>query len=101
MADNQDTQQDITIAVIKNDLEYIKREVGGITGALKILENNYMRRVDVESVVKDLSAEDKRLDKKLEVLKLEVAVFKTQIYTWGAAAILVLGIVQFIISKFF
>lgn len=84
--------QDVTIAVIKNDVDYIKKEVNGIVGKLEVLERSYIRRDEVEDGMGGMLASIKTLELNLEI-------FKTQVKTWGTAALLLLGMLQFAISQ--
>lgn len=92
MTDGHDKNQDVTIAVIKNDVDYIKKEVNGIVGKLDILERNYIRRSEVEEGLKTMTTN-------IETLRLNLEIFKTQVKTWGTAALLLLGMLQFAISQ--
>lgn len=92
MTDGHDKNQDVTIAVIKNDVDYIKNEVNGIVGKLDILERNYIKRSEVEEGLKTMTTN-------IETLRLNLEIFKTQVKTWGTAALLLLGMLQFAISQ--
>lgn len=100
MAGTEDKAQDITLAVLKNDVDYIKKEVGSIGGKLDILEKNYIRRSEVDGLKKDADSQHKELNESIRIVELDLAVFKTQVKTWGAAAVMALGILQFVISAF-
>lgn len=100
MENKQDHNQDVNIAVLTNDVGYIKKEVGNISTKLEILEKNYIKRTEIESLLKDAEATHKELAQSIKSIELDVAVFKTQVKTWGAAGVLALGILQFAISIF-
>lgn len=98
MSEQHDVKQDVTLAILKTDMEYLKREVGGIGTKLDILEKNYVKSTELESFKDDADDIHKTLAATIKAIELDLAVFKTQIKTWGAAAVLALGISQFVIS---
>lgn len=100
MENEQDKKQDVTIAVIKTDIGYIKNEVGNISAKLEILEKSYIKRSEINLLIKDADTLHKELAQSIKAIELDVAVFKTQVKTWGAAGVLALGILQFVISIF-
>lgn len=95
-----DKSQDVTIAVLANDVAYVKKAVDKISTTLEILEKNYVKRTEVELLLKDADQIHKDLAQSIKAIELDVAVSKTQVKTWGAAAVLALGILQFVISIF-
>lgn len=95
-----DKNQDVTIAVLSNDIAYVKKAVDTITAKLDILERSYVKRSEVDLLLKDADQIHKDLAASIKAIELDVAVFKTQVKTWGAAAVLALGILQFVISVF-
>lgn len=98
MAGNEDKTQDVRLAVIENDVGYIKKAVGEIGAKMDILERSYVKRSEVDLLLKDADQIHKDLAASIKTIELDLAVFKTQIKTWGAAAVLALGILQFVIS---
>lgn len=101
MTGNEDRNQDTAIALITKDIDYIKKEVGTISEAVKkIAEKDYVTRTEAQQLVKDAEKTHNEQDTAIQTIKLDLEVFKTQVKTWGAAAVLALGIVQFAISYF-
>lgn len=101
MAGNDDKNQDTAIALLSKDVDYIKKEVGTISEAVKkIAEKDYVTRAEATQLVKDAEKTHGELDTEINTIRLDLEVFKTQVKTWGAAAVLALGIIQFAISYF-
>jgi len=100
MTENHDKNQDVTLAVLKNDVDYIKKEVTSISTTLGIMERSYVKRSEVSGHLKDADEIHGDLLASIKAIELDVAIFKTQVKTWGAAAVLAMGIVQFLIAAF-
>lgn len=101
MTGNEDKNQDTLIALLSKDVDYIKKEVGEISASVKkIAEKDYVTRAEATQLVKDADKAHGELDTAISTIRLDLEVFKTQVKTWGAAATLALGIIQFAISYF-
>jgi len=98
MEKQKDKNQDTNIALLQQDIEYIRKEVGSMSDILKRVEKNYINRGELELILKDWDSIHKDISKEIETIKIDLAVFKTQVKTWGGAGIIALGIAQYIIS---
>jgi len=98
MEKQKDKNQDTNIALLQQDIGYIRKEVGNMSEILKRVEKNYVNRGELELILKDWDTVNKEIAKDMEALKIDLAVFKTQAKTWGGAGILALGVAQYIIS---
>jgi len=98
MQQDKDKNQDVTLAVLKSDMEYLKREIGTITSTLSILQENYIKRKEIEEIGRNNNKIHEDLNKRLTITEMGLEVFKTQVKTWGSAGILAIGIMQYFIS---
>lgn len=111
----EDTKQDTQIAVMATDLKYIKEAIKKLDDRLVVMDSHYIKRDEVLEMKRQAEKEHAEHASAIENLKIaraldqaavqalrqELAVFKTQVMTWAGAGILVMGIAQFIIGKFF
>ena len=98
---NEDRNQDTAIALITRDVDYIKKEIVNISTAVsKIADKDYVTRAEITAIGKDAEKQHIKINDEIQTIRLSLEVFKTQVKTWGAAAILALGILQFTISVF-
>lgn len=101
MTGNEDRTQDTAIALLGKDIDYVKKSVDDIAAAVKkIAEKDYVTRGEVTAKEKAAGVEHTKLGDSIAAIKLDLEVFKTQVKTWGAAATLALGIIQFALSYF-
>ena len=104
--------QDKKIAVMSNDIAYIKERANKIESKLDILIENYVTREELQSWFERMHEEsdkrfegvNKRVNENRELAEkatIELTLFKSQVKTGGAVVLFVLGIVQWIISQYF
>lgn len=98
----KETQSE-SIAVIANDIGYIKKAIEKIEGRLEVMDSHYAKREEMEAF--KLEADRVHCGhvdriKKLEEESESTMVFKAQVKTWGSVAVIASGIIQFILGKF-
>jgi len=98
MNDNVDKNQDVTLAELKKDMEFLKDGMQKITATLTVLQENYIKRTEIEEIRKSNNQVHKDLEKRITLAELGLEVFKTQVKTWGSAGIMAIGVMQYIIS---
>lgn len=96
----EDKKQDVSIALMSRDIQYIKESLSKIDQRLELIDGHYIKRAEVEAMKIDADKLHANQAKEIEQLKLQFAIFKTQVTTWGSIGLIVLGIAQFLISKF-
>ena len=84
--------QDVNIAVMANDIQYIKSSLARVENTLAAMDGHYLRVEDFGKHLKEHEDFRRALQ--------DLDNFKTQVKTWGTAALIILGIAQFLISKF-
>lgn len=104
---SEDTNQDKAIAVMANDISYIKDSLRKIDQRLEIMDSHYIKRDEVQNMKVEAEKIHDAQEKRIKELEINAAldrqagaVFRAQVMTWGAAAIVVSGIAQFLIGKF-
>lgn len=80
MDKTEDKTQDIILAVLSNDVSYIKKAIEGISAQLKEMDSNFAKRVEVELITNDHEKRIRRLE------------------TWGFMALGALAIFQIIVN---
>ena len=101
MTGQEDKNQDTNIALLQQDMNYLKKQIDDISNNVKKLaEKEYITRPEILTLQKDAEKEHIRLNDEIQSIRLNLEVFKTQVKTWGAAAVLALGILQYAISIF-
>lgn len=101
MTGTEDKNQDTAIALLQQDMTYLKKQVDVISeNVKKIAEKDYITRPEVAAIQKDAEKEHLRINDEIQSIRLNLEVFKTQVKTWGSAAVLALGILQYVISVF-
>jgi len=94
-----------------NDIDHIKKTMDEVKVTLVSLDKHYMRRDEVEGFIRETNREHDNIHNRIdEVIDSHVApiqksirsqeTFQTQVKTWGAAAVVALGIIQFLVGKF-
>ncbi len=111
---NQLTDHDLLIVVhtkmdrVQSDIREIK---DNLAGRVSVLEFQKLDKADADKIVKQvLDSSDKihndlggRLtvvERDMENMDKKIDVFIARIATWGAAALLALGVVEFVLNKF-
>lgn len=89
-------KENMSIAVIANDIGYIKKSIQSIEDRFKDIDNKYVRK---DEALKEHQKFEEAIENLSKIVQ-EHDRFQIQVKTWGAAAVLVLGIVQFLIAKF-
>lgn len=104
---NEDKNQDQAIAVMANDIGYIKRAIEKIDARLEIMDGHFIKRDEVhvmkaeaDKVHQDYDNRLRSIETSFAVEKQANAVFQAQVKTWGTVAIILSGIIQFLIGKF-
>ncbi len=85
---SQNNEKDI--AVLATDIKYLRSAMERIEKRFDLMNDHYVKKEEFETLKGGLHNH-----------LLDYSVFKTQIKTWGSAAILVSAVVQFIIAKYF
>lgn len=91
-----------SIAVMANDISYIKKAIEKIESRLEIMDTHYAKREEMDTLKQEAERIHGGLAKRIKDLEEESAstmVFKTQVKTWGSAAVVASGILQFILNK--
>jgi hypothetical protein len=98
MSENkEDKKQDVDIALLSQNITHITRAISRIEGRLDIMDKNYIHR---EEVNKELYGEE-GLKPRMRNIEIDYATFKSKVLTWGAAGVVVLGVAQFVLAKYF
>lgn len=98
---------EVAIATMAKDIHYMKETLGRLEVTLTDQIKNNITRLEFETYksesLKDLVEYKGEIEKNLtdKETRLRVSeMYITRILTWGSAGILILGIVQFILSKY-
>jgi small nuclear ribonucleoprotein (snRNP)-like protein len=92
--------QNSSIAVIQNDIRYIRGFLRGIDRRLEIMDGNFVKRDEFLKYQQETEKRSSSHDLAIRKLELDATIYLTQVKTWGTMAIIVLGVLQFIIGKF-
>jgi len=99
MTDTHEKNQDVALAVAIRDIGELKDSIKEIKdGVNEIRTKDYVRRDEVESLIRGINEAGAKVDKNIQAIELDLAVFKTQIRTWGGAAVLLLGLIQYAVG---
>lgn len=85
-------KQEVNIAVMANDIKYIKDSLAGIQTQLASMDGVYVHRDEFNDYKVAMVENQKKTD--------DLVLFRAQVKTYGAAALILMGIIQFLISKF-
>lgn len=85
-------KQSVSMAVMATDINYIKLSITKIEKSLLDMDGHYVRIEEFNDHLKD--------NAEFRVAIREMEIFKTQVKTWGAAAVIALGIAEFLINRF-
>jgi len=99
--DTGETQNE-SIAVMANDIGYIKESIGKIEKRLEAMDDHYAKREEMDAFKKEADRIHCGHVDRIKVLEEETEstkVFKTQVKTWGSAAVVASGILQFILKQ--
>ena len=100
MEEKEDTKQDKAIAVMANDISYIKKAIEKIDYRLELMDNHFVKREEVNQIKLDNDKAHCDHETRLKNMELSYMELKTRVVTWGTIAIIILGAAEFIIGKF-
>mgnify|MGYP007089900881 CR=1 FL=1 len=89
MARSNTDKQTSNIAVMQTDICYIKKSIDEIKNQLVLMDSNFVKKDDLNSVKEGLDSIDK--DHEVRLRRLE---------TWGFTAIGALAVIQFALNYF-
>lgn len=105
---SEDNKRDEAIAVMANDMTYIKASLQKIDQRLEIMDSHYIKREEVMQLRSEADKVHAGHEARIKSMEIESAlqkeinsVFRAQVKTWGSAAVIASGIIQFLIGKFF
>lgn len=101
MPDNNGVPENVSIAVMSRDIEYIKQSIEKIVTRLDIMDKNYLSRVEADTILKEFRKNDESFEGRIRILELESAQFKTSVKIWGSVVVGTMALIQFIVGKYF
>lgn len=97
-----------TIALLAQDVGYIKNSVEGMKTHIERIDDNYVGKLEWKQFLvaqemwqKDFEKTNKSMTDDMHKQNISFAVFQAQVKTWGTVAILFMGLLQFVIGKFY
>ena len=82
-----------SLAVQTSETVNIKESIGEIKMDIKEIKSNYINQEQHKALMTDVSDHEERIRNNSENI--------TKIKTWGSAMIVIIGIIEFILMKFF
>lgn len=98
---NAPETKEVSIAVMARDIQYIKESILKIDQRLELMDGHYIKRVEVQQMKEEADKIHEANSRAIRALELDYATFKSQVKTWGSIAIIAVGVIEFIISRFF
>lgn len=93
-------KQEVNIAVMANDIKYIKDSLVKIDARLEAIDGYYLHRDEFNEYKKERKTSVDDVIKEHTDSLRELDTFKAQVKTWGTVAIILVGILEFIINRF-
>lgn len=94
----KETQHDVKIAVIANEIKHISKGIDDMRGEIKSLSNSFIKSSDFESWKKQEYDELKKNVDTHGTILLKHTLSITRIMTYGTALISFIGVIQIIIN---
>lgn len=101
MTESTEKDESVLMAKMSTDINYIKDTTGKIEKKLDVIDKNYVSRSEFSNSKHAASGERKDIKDEMSSLRIDYVTFKTKVATWGTVGLILLGISQFILSKFF
>jgi len=96
MPDQNHENHDTTIAVMANDIAYIKQSVDDLRFRLEEIDRDYIRKSEADERTKQANEIHNKIFEKIDHLQT----FKTRATTLGAVGMVALGVLQWALAVF-
>jgi len=97
---NENNTQDVKIAEMAVDIAHIKGFISKVDARLEIMGNHFASKESVQDLKDDKQAAHKDFEYRLRNIEKDMAIFFTQVKTWGAVGMVTIGVIQFLVGKF-
>ena len=86
--------------LLSKDIEFIKQSIEDIKATLKIMDANYVRHEEYHKHVTDDQIIHNDIEARMRNAEKELTTFRSQVATWGTAALIAMSIIQFFLNRF-